>query len=863
MTPNNFKPYLVFFLLINFSFAQEIEEIISVVSYLESNELNASPVEVISAEEFKNLRVSTVAELSKYLSIASGSNFQTNALDGVDQGMANITLRGMDHASTLVLINKKRQTQSGTPSDEGEGYVDINIIPEIALNRVEILKDGATSLYGSDAVAGVINFQTYKQFNGMRLALGSQKTSNYDQRDNSLGALFGGEALGGNYVFALSSLNRSPLNASKIPKFAELGISGLGNSFKVTQADSVTSGVYAGSYNANQTVPDPNCVANGGVLEEPRCKLLYGERFNLVNDEDHLKGYLYFTRSGTKFDYSATLLMAKIDVNDNPQSPSYPALSYLSKEILPGQGGSPFNVPVIWYGRPLGSAFPSPNSPKAIFQYHFSNRLTFNIAQNLDFEVSLTASEHENKHNRPDTIESRFNAAILGQGGPNGNDQWNIFLPLDNSATLINYIKGSETSTKIGGLISLDGILRGQKSGANFALGFQFNSEDLKINYSEMSRAAFDSNGKLTKGADLLFLGGGTNVSTSRNKQAIFFEANKNFGNALDLILSGRYERLDNESSFDPKFSFKYSASEEFLFRGSIGTSFTAPSMAQMFSSEIRLGSVRDIDDSPFVRLAVLGNPNLKPATSENINLGFTWNINQAINLSVDYWAINYKDRIEAENPQVILNANPFATSVTRNQFGELIAVSTSYFNEEKTEINGIDAEMNFFKITEYGDFNYSIKATHFSEFLTPEDSISEGMEAGSIMVNRVGKFNYDANTHSLPKLRLNTFLSWTIDDLVMGLNTRYIEGYSNERQIPSTAIILGYTNYVKSFLVHDFSIKKYFNFSSGQMEIGIGIINAFDKKAPLLYDAPDFSFDTRVHDPRGRLINLSAEFNY
>ena len=863
MTPNNFKPYLVFFLLINFSFAQEIEEIISVVSYLESNELNASPVEVISAEEFKNLRVSTVAELSKYLSIASGSNFQTNALDGVDQGMANITLRGMDHASTLVLINKKRQTQSGTPSDEGEGYVDINIIPEIALNRVEILKDGATSLYGSDAVAGVINFQTYQQFNGMRLALGSQKTSNYDQRDNSLGALFGGEALGGNYVFALSSLSRSPLNASKIPKFAELGISGLGNSFKVTQADSVTSGVYAGTYNANQTVPDPNCVANGGVLEEPRCKLLYGERFNLVNDEDHLKGYLYFTRSSTKLDYSATLLMAKIDVNDNPQSPSYPALSYLSKEILPGQGGSPFNVPVIWYGRPLGSAFPSPNSPKAIFQYHFSNRLIFNIAQNFDFEVSLTASEHENKHNRPDTIESRFNAAILGQGGPNNNDQWNIFLPLDNSATLIDYIKGSETSTKIGSLISLDGILRGQKSGANFALGFQFNSEDLQINYSEMSRVAFDSNGKLTKGADLLFLGGGTNVSSSRNKQAIFFEANKNFGNALDLILSGRYERLDNESSFDPKFSFKYSASEKFLFRGSIGTSFTAPSMAQMFSSEIRLGSVRDIDDSPFVRLAVLGNPNLKPATSENINLGFIWNINQAINLSVDYWSINYKDRIEAENPQVILNANPFATSVTRNQFGELIAVSTSYFNEEKTEINGIDAEMNFFKITEYGDFNYSIKATHFSEFLTPEDYISGGMVAGSIMVNRAGKFNYDANTHSLPKLRLNTFLSWTIDDLVMVMNTRYVEGYSNERQIPSSAITLGYTDYVKSFLVHDFSIKKYFNFLSGQMEIGIGIINAFDKQAPLLYDAPDFSFDTRVHDPRGRLINITAEFNF
>ena len=855
-------PFFIFTFANNLVLAQDTEEIISVASYIESSDLNASPVDIISGEDFKNLRVSSVAELSKYLSIASGSNFQTNALDGVDQGMANITLRGMDHASTLVLINKKRQTHSGTPSDEGEGYIDINIIPEIALNRIEILKDGATSLYGSDAVAGVINFQTYQQFTGMRLALGSQKTSNYDQRDNSLGALFGGEVFGGNYVFALSSLNKSPLNAARIPKFAELGLSGLGNSFKVTQADSVASGIYAGSYNKNQTVPDPNCVDNGGVLAGPRCKFLYGERFNIVNDEDHLKGYLHFTRSNKKIDYSATVLIAKIDVNDNPQSPSYPALSYLSKKILPGQGGSPFNVPVIWYGRPLGSAFPSPNSPKAIFQYHFSNRLIFDISQNLDFELSLTASEHENKHNRPDTIESRFEAAILGAGGPNRNEQWNIFLPLENSATLIDYIKGSETSTKTGSLISLDGILRGKKNGANFALGFQFNSEDLRIDYSEMSRVAFDSFGKLTKGADLLFLGGGTNVSTNRNKQAIFFEANKNFGDALDLILSGRYEKQDNESSFDPKFSFKYSVSRAFLLRGSIGTSFTAPSMAQMFSSEIRLGSVRDINDSPFVRLAVLGNPDLKPATSENITLGFVWDITDELDLTLGYWAINYKNRIEAESAQVLLNTNPYAASVTRNQFGELIAVSTSYFNEEKTEINGIDAEINFLKVTKYGDLKYSIQATQFSEFLTPEDNNIGDQELLSVMVNRVGKFNYDAHTHSLPKIRLNTFLSWTINDLLLGMNTRYVEGYSNDRQIPASAISLGYTNYVKSFLVHDFSVKKSFQLRLGEMKIGLGIINAFVKKAPLLYDAPDFSFDTRVHDPRGRLINITAEFN-
>ena len=95
----------------------------------------------------------------------------------------------------------------------------------------------------------------------------------------------------------------------------------------------------------------------------------------------------------------------------------------------------------------------------------------------------------------------------------------------------------------------------------------------------------------------------------------------------------------------------------------------------------------------------------------------------------------------------------------------------------------------------------------------------------------------------------------------MLGMNTRYVEGYSNERKIPASAINLGYTNYVKSFLVYDFSIKKTIQLSLGEIEVGLGIINAFDKKAPLLYDAPDFSFDTKVHDPRGRLINFTAEF--
>ena len=665
----------------------------------------------------------------------------------------------------------------------------------------------------------------------------------------------------------MSLLTRSPLNASEIPKLSELGLSALGNTFKVTAADVIASGPYGGNYDAGSWAKDPNCIENGGVIEGPFCKLLYGERFNLVNDEDHFKGYVNFERDFQALHYSMTLLTAAIDVNDNPQSPSYPALAYLSKEVLPGQGGSPFNVPVIWYGRPLGSAFPSPKSPKNISQYHFSNSFEFDINQDFNFELSLTASEHQNRHNRPDTIQSIFEAAILGQGGVSGQDQWNIFMPLENAESLIEYVKGSETSTKTGSLLSLDGILTGQAQGINFALGFQVNNENLDINYSESSRALFDVDGKLIKGADLLFLGGGKNVDTDRQKKAVFFEVNQTILPHLDLVVSGRYERLQNDSSFDPKLSVKYSPSDRLILRGSVGTSFTSPSMAQLFSSEIQLGSVRDIDSAPFVRLAQLGNANLKPATSENISLGFIWNLTDDIDLTVDYWSIDYKDRIEVESAQVMLNTNPNGASITRNQFGDLIAVSTTYFNEERTEVNGLDVELNVEKSTLYGEFNISIKATQLADFLTPEHEDHEDHEEGEneeehmVMVNRVGKFNYDAHTHSLPELRLNTFLSWEVKDYFIGLNSRYVDGYSNERPIPTSAQSLGYNNQVKAFLVHDLSVTKSIDLSQGALEIGLGIMNVLDKKAPLLYDAPDFSFDTRVHDPRGRLLNLTLEY--
>ena len=849
----------VFSLLI-FSFfihSNEIEEIVVTGTLLKNAESDLSPVQLINENDYKNFNITNIGEISKYLNVSSGSRFQTNALEGVDQGMSSITLRGLDASATLLLLNSRRHTFSGTPSNNGNGYIDANIVPEIAIEKIEILKEGATSIYGSDAIAGVVNFLTFREFEGLRVKAGKQTTTNYNQDDNSFGILFGTKILDGKLVIGFNALERSPLSSSEIDGIAELGLSGLGKTFKVLGPDIVSSGLFAGAYpKVSQFVPDPNCEENGGVLDGSFCRFLYGERFNIVNDEDHQKIYLNFSKETGVLKHNFHFISSKVNVNDNPQSPSYPALPFLSRNIEPGEGGSPFNVPVVWYGRPLGSEFKSPYSPKDIEQFNVNYSLSFLINQTTDADISITVSEHSNDHFRPDIIDSRFLAAIKGNGGPDGNLTWNIFDSTQNPKSLIDYVRGAEVSSKVADLISVDGIFNRKLKNLNLAYGFQLNKESLDIYYDEVSRAEFDKDGKLVKTADLFFLGGGINLSKSRTSNALFLEIEKSIQEALDLRVAARYESMKNESSFDPKISLKYNVADALTIRFSKGTAFSAPSMAQMYSSEINLGSVRDVNDSVFVRQASTGNPNLKPATSTNSNIGLIFQRND-LRISIDVWEIEYEDRVEVESAQAILSSNPFGPSITRNEFGDLIGVTTTYFNEDNTLVKGIDLQIQYLINLKQSNLSINLMGTNLSDFKTPS------LTNQNLMINRVGKFNFDTHTFSLPKKRINSFVSWNFKDLSISLNSRYLDGYINERAITGLGLTYGYSNQVKSFFVHDISLNKKLFVSSGQLDLRLYLSNIFDKSAPRLYDAPDFSFDTRLHDPRGRILGLNVEYNF
>ena len=862
--------FLFYSLLFFSAFLSAEEEIVVTGSYIKNTDNELSPIETFSRDDYLKFNTMSLSEISRYVPSISGSHFQTNSMDGEDQGMSAITLRGLDHASTLLMINTKRQTFAGTPSHEGEGYIDANIIPEIAIKSIEILKEGATSIYGSDAVAGVVNVLTQKDFEGFLLRSDHQITESHKQNDNKVGFLYGFKNDKNKLVFGLESFYRSPLSARQIDGIADLSISTFGKTFITTGKEEISSGPYQGIYEKGEKIPDPNCENNGGILLGGFCKFAYGERFNIINKERHHKTYFNLNTSiedSYLISNDFNIIYAKVNVLDNPQSPSYPALPFLTRNIYPGEGGSPFKNEIKWRGRPLGSNYPSPFSTKDIYQYHMTDSMKFSFSDNDFLDISITHSAHSNLAIRPDIINSRFLEALSGRGGETKNLSWNLFSDT-NEDELVQYVSGNLIAKKKGSLSAIDGIYLTNFNDFDFSAGFQIARDTLDIKYNDLGRIEVDKKGQIIKQADLFFLGGGTDVNKSRSKAALFGELNKSISQTLDIRAALRYEDFKNENSLDPKISLRFQPNDIFSLRFSTGTSFSMPSMSQMYGSDIVLGSVRDVNSSVFVRQGQTGNPALKPAKSINSNLGFIFYPREEYFLSFDFFEINYKDRIEAESAQAIVLNNPNSSKITRNSSGEIIGVIASYVNEEKSIITGMDFEFNsLFDLYDFGSLNLKITSTTLFSFLTPEHHEHDDTEDhdhhrdDEKLINRVGKFNYDAHIHSLPKNKINLFLDWEYSEFSLNWTSRYISGYTNERQLSDYAISLGYTNKVGSFLIHDLSITRPINLKDGTLDLKFGIINLTNEPAPKLFDAPDFSFDTRLHDPTGRTFTFSIQY--
>ena len=858
------------FLSFNAHAQQDIEEVMVTGSYIKGSATDgASPVEVIDREEIENIGAVSIADITRNLSVNSGSeNASDSFTQGSTQGTSNVNLRGLGLSSTLILVDGRRQTLTGATANDGSVFVNTNSIPVVALERVEVLKEGAAAVYGSDAVAGVVNYIFRRDFTGVEFEMSSQEADISGQTDDRVSVIWGAENGNTNFVLAASILDRSPMSGADFnPSLAQLGISGLGTSFLLFGPSTVASGPYAGTYAPFENVPDPSCVANQGILipqaSGQRCGFVYGPRFNVVNDEDHTSMYgsfktLLANGNGLEIDYMST----SIDVNDNPQSPSYPALSYLSpaNAIMPGTGGNPFGVPVLWLGRALGSAFPSPIAPRENETDRFSIGLNGSFDNGFDWDAHYTVSSEDAYGQQPDTSTSRFSAAIKGNGGSAGNQTWDLFTPSNNSADLIKWISTNQQTWTNTELAVFDFLMTGSIGNIDIASGLQFRDESFDIARGASSIAKFDAAGNITQPADLLFLGGGLESTASRNATALFIEGSMNPSDRLEVKGALRYEDLESDSSVDPKIAFRYQASDELALRASFSTSFREASLAQLTSTNISLQGIQDYNadgsakgGTAFIRIAQANNPNLAPEESDNMNIGAIWNPTDKLSMKLDYWAIDYTNVITIESAQGKVAANPLDPDVKRTAGGTLTGVTTKYFNAANVNTSGLDFESTYDFDTSFGQAQVGVNMMHMFEYEIP---------VGNTTKDVVGLFNHDNFARSLPDTKAVFHAALNSGNNSLSLFGRYTGDYKTTRPLDATAKARGFSQSIDSFFTVDLMNSYLVEMNDSELKLSLGITNMFDEEVPLVYDAANWSYDAKHHDPRGRMIYIGFKLS-
>jgi iron complex outermembrane receptor protein len=312
----------------------------------------AQPVDVIGAQDLAKQGSPTTVNLVKNITAAQSSIGESNRFLGTAAGAATVNLRGFARRGPLVLFNGQRMATS--PAAVAIESVDINFIPNIAIGRIEILKDGAAATYGSDAVGGVINFITRRDLNGW------EATANYTGIDGSKGDYDVSLARGwkfdrGDALLTATYRRRSELRTTDrdwaIRPFAENNFGGWSTAsnpgvFTTGTAAQLASGTFA------QSFLDNGCTELGGTLVAAAtpasgCRFQFTQYDNLVNDEDHYQVYGQLNLEiADGWDFHGEVLWARHSVDAERVSPAQSTTQFptpiLASGGSPGGGTSPY-----------------------------------------------------------------------------------------------------------------------------------------------------------------------------------------------------------------------------------------------------------------------------------------------------------------------------------------------------------------------------------------------------------------------------------------------------------------------------------------------------------------------------------------
>lgn len=848
-----------------------IEEVVVTGSYLSRLRQSdvATPTTVLGSEYIGEIGAANIGDVIQNLTINSGSQNNPDAFtQNATAGTSNFNLRGLGVASTLVLLNGRRQVNTATITNDGISFVDTNaLVPQIAIKRLEIVKDGAAAIYGTDAVAGVVNFITDDDFRGSAANIRySELTEAGDQEDVTLEAKFGWGNDRTSYMVAASYYDRSELTTTerRLSRLQD-DTSALGNpgAFFLLGALPVIDPTGCASEGG---VPLPNAGAQGVLdaiglpFQGGFCGFDFGEFFTLVPEEERLNLFGSMTHDfGNGHEFRLEAAYAKNDASRG-NSPSFPFLQLGSAVVPADNPGNIFPAslgPVLFFGRISGNGGSVSPSITESDTFRLSAELggAFRGSDNWQYDAGISYSRNEHTISTEDTVTSRFSNALNGLGGAGcdpatgmrGQGPCQFFNPfatsfnvLPNDPALLDFVIDTQTVDGESELIVLDGVLTGSVGSTaagdiGLALGFQYRNEDFSRDFDDISNQD-----------GFAFVIGSSDFQDDRDILAIFAEALVPLTESLELGLAVRYEDYGDAvgDTVDPKFSLLYKPNDVVSLRGTISSSFRAPSQFQANGQLTSLNQV--VDPLGGVAFAAVrsvdpgtSGRDIQPEESEALNIGVSFNPGN-FSLDLDYWRFDFTDAIIQESFQAIVNADPTGPRVVRSPAGSILFVFTDFVNASSIETDGLDIAAKYDFETGAGII------TPFLDYTQVFNYDIDDPQAGQ--VDGVGNRNFTNFGSPSPETRYTAGIKYAGSRFTGRLAYRYIDSYTDDQNDVE----------VDSFGAIDAQVN--FNFSENYSAT-IGVTNLNDEQPPQVFT--NGGFDSRTHDPRGRLfyVQLSAEW--
>ncbi|MEM5328805.1 TonB-dependent receptor [Paraburkholderia sp. JHI2823] len=824
----------------------------------QSDKTGFQQVQTITTKDIQNSGATTVADYLRTVSANSANSWSEGQAGNFAAGAAGIALRGLSEKYTLVLVDGQRVAPFAFYSNSTDSFFDLNTIPLNAIDRIEIVKTGAVSQYGSDAIAGVVNIITKHDFRGLQLdgSYGSSVSDGGGNGTTKFGVLAGFGDLNADrfnvtasasvYHSAGSTLADRDSTAAQDFTNKPGGLSLLAPSYWQTgpnTAQALSGCPYGGSVHPAGS----NFLGAAAGLGGTVCAFNTANGMSIAPETTRASAKVH---ADFKVDDTTTAFAdlwesyTQTTTNDGlwnniVGSPQTPTLTY-----TPGVGLTPFNnvVPASNPYNPYGVDTPLTYSfPRTVAEETYANfwrastgiRGSFTVPKYGDWDWS-TAYSHS-QSNVSNTYTNQLNAATLNNIYQNGTFNF------ANPSSTPNGLNGLYMDANNQGISKLDTVdatlatpnlyhLPTGDIGVGF--GAQFLHQSEVINPGAEFSQGLVANPMLQT------------VNGQRNVAAVYYQIDVPIIHNLTFSQSGRYDHYsDFGGAFSPRFALRYQPVKELTMYGSYNRGFRAPTFVENSTSQT-LGIQQSATGT--VTTITEGNPNLQPERTRNINLGFQTSPTRTTDFGFDWYKIRVDHVIgEAASPsQVVTNAQ-----------GQVVYEVFPYENLGYLDTNGFEGTFRQALPTKAGTFTLTADWAYVKDFTL-------GQSTGPI--NGAGN-NFTITQPfggSFPRWKGNTTLDWAYHGWNAALTWMFTGPYAQTLSVAApTPVADKVGSYSQFNLMVTYTGIKHWTIYGG-------INNIFNRTPP--FD-PIFAssaldqtgYDTSLYNYIGRFAQIGATYKF